>query len=94
MVPLNMCRGALSRCLEEMGDWAKVLEIIDVENTETAALTGVSDLGDGQGDDAMEAELAPPDDARLFLKADKWDGPQFLRRVTCWHPTLTWRHQQ
>ena len=63
-----------------MGDWAKVLEIIDVENAETAALPGGSGQGGDQGDDAMEeAELAPPDDARLFLKADKWDGPQFLR---------------
>ena len=69
----------LGRCLEEMGDWARVLDIIDVENAETAALAGESGQGSEAEDDAMEAELAPPDDARLFLKADKWDGPRFLR---------------
>ena len=53
------------RCMEEMGDWGKVLEVIDSENAETAA-------AEGQG----AAEVS---DERLFLREDGWDGPNFLR---------------
>ena len=57
----------LLRCMEEMGDWAKVLEVIDSENAETAAADGES---------AAAAEVS---DERLFLREDGWDGPKFLR---------------
>ena len=56
---------AVLRCMEEMGDWAKVLEVIDSENAETAA--------DGEG------AVADAGDERLFLRGDGWDGPKFLR---------------
>lgn len=56
------------RCMEEMGDWAKVLEVINSENAETCA---------EDGDD----DMAEPSDERLFLKEDGWDGPKFLRFV-------------
>ena len=48
-----------------MGDWAKVLEVIDSENAETAA------NGEGAACDT--------NDERLFLREDGWDGPKFLR---------------
>ena len=51
------------RCMEEMGDWGKVLEVINSENAETAA-------EDGAGD---------PSDERLFVKEEGWDGPKYLR---------------
>ena len=44
------------RCMEEMGDWAKVLEVIDSENAETAA---------AEGEGAAEVS-----DERLFLRED------------------------
>jgi hypothetical protein len=50
--------------MEEMGDWSKVLEVIDSENAETAA----------EGD-----AVAEPSDARLFLREKGWDGPKYLR---------------
>ena len=56
------------RCMEEMGDWAKVLEVIDLETSDAAASGAVDD-----------AEMQQPDDSLLFVKNDKWDGPQFLR---------------
>ncbi len=55
--------GDTCRCMEEMGDWGKVLEVINSENSETAA-------EDGAGD---------PSDERLFLKEEGWDGPKYLR---------------
>lgn len=54
--------------MEEMGDWAKVLEVIDLETSDAAASGAVDD-----------AEMQQPDDSLLFVKNDKWDGPQFLR---------------
>ena len=51
--------------MEEMGDWAKVLEVIDSENAETAA---------AEGEGAAEVSHE-----RLFLREDGWDGPNFLR---------------
>lgn len=58
--------GATRRCMEEMGDWGKVLEVISSENAETAA-------EDGAG------STEEPSDERLFLKEDGWDGPKYLR---------------
>ena len=55
------------RCMEEMGDWAKVLEVIDSENVETAAAGGGGAAADEAGHE------------RLFLREDGWDGPKFLR---------------
>ena len=52
--------------MEEMGDWSKVLEVIDSENAETAAGEGAAGGGD-------------PSDERLFLKDEGWDGPKYLR---------------
>lgn len=54
----------LRRCMEEMGDWSKVREVINSENAETAAEA-----------DAM----AEPSDGRLFLREEGWDGPKYLR---------------
>jgi hypothetical protein len=69
----------MRRCLEEMGNWDALLQVIDQENAEAAAAPDQA-LSDGGGDDVMEdAELAAPDDARLFLRTDSWDGPHFLR---------------
>ena len=52
------------RCMEEMGDWSKVLEVINSENAETAAEGGA---------------MGEPSDERLFLREEGWDGPKYLR---------------
>jgi hypothetical protein len=52
------------RCMEEMGDWSKVLEVINSENAETAAGGGA---------------MGEPSDERLFLREEGWDGPKYLR---------------
>ena len=46
-----------------MGDWGKVLEVINSENAETAA----------------EDVAGDPSDERLFVKQEGWDGPKYLR---------------
>lgn len=73
----------MRRCLEEMGNWDALLQVIDQENAEAAA---APEQAASDSDDAMEdAELAPADDARMFLKTDTWDGPQFLRCKDCFN---------
>lgn len=57
------------RCMEEMGDWGKVLEVIDLETSEAAA----------DGESASEEVVTEPDDSRLFLTTDTWNGPKYLR---------------
>ncbi len=52
-----------------MGDWSKVLEVIDLETSEAAA-----DAGGGS-----EGVVTEPDDSRLFLTTDNWNGPKYLR---------------
>ena len=52
---------SLLRCMEGDGDWAKVLEVIDSENAETAVVNG-------------EGTAAEANDERLFLSEDGWDG--------------------
>ncbi len=56
----------MCRCMEEMGDWTKALEVISSENAETAAEDDAETIGQ-------------PSDERLFLKEDGWDGPKYLR---------------
>ncbi len=54
--------------MEEMGDWGKVLEVIDLETSEATA-----------AESSAEGEVIEPDDSRLFLTNDSWDGTRFLR---------------
>lgn len=62
-------RCCVIRCMEEMGDWGKVLEVIDLETSESAA----------DGESASEEVVTEPDDSRLFLTTDTWNGPKYLR---------------
>lgn len=57
------------RCMEEMGDWGKVLEVIDLETSEAGAAV--------QGE--AEDNVLEPDDSRLFQVTDTWNGPKYLR---------------
>ena len=54
-----------------MGDWGKVLEVIDLETSEAAA--------DVDAEGASEGLVTEPDDSRLFLATDTWNGPKYLR---------------
>ena len=60
-----------------MGDWAQLLQVIDRENREMAAPIQASPAADEPMDD--DAGPAPADDSRLFVKAEQWDGPSYLR---------------
>ncbi len=60
-----------NRCMEEMGDWGKVLEVIDLETSEAGAAA--------QGE--VEGDVLEPDDSRLFQVTDTWKGPKYLRSM-------------
>lgn len=55
--------------MEEMGDWGKVLEVIDLETSEAS----------GAAESSAEGEVIVSDDSRLFLANEAWDGTKFLR---------------
>jgi hypothetical protein len=61
--------------MEEMGDWSKVLEVVDSELSEAAS----------PDDEASYDITRQPDDALLFVSNDDWNGSQYLR---CRHSTL------
>lgn len=58
-----------------MGDWGKVLEVIDLETSEA----GAAAQGEAEGD------VIEPDDSHLFQVTDTWKGPKYLR---CMHPLI------
>ena len=65
----GLMRCCVIRCMEEMGDWGKVLEVIDLETSESAAA----------GESAIEEVVTELDDSRLFVTTDTWNGPKYLR---------------